>query len=310
MTMYQRSLQIANAIFREGPYKSKRLLEYNNMVWLVTNTQNHQIVIKFGRGDPQNLQAESHWLQHEYEVTRWAYEHDLCHRRMLGIGSDNDESSLISWLAMEYVAGSNARKFCLSAHDAIKVAKKIMGNLFRLHEQPASDFPIAPKIINPPYSPETILYQLGSGKTIRHIVDVLGRSDFQVPCHGDVSFNNVIVVNSSCNTVELIDWSLCRLQNPAIDIAPLFVWLSLWQDLRSTLELWGRVSELYQESHVTFFRFFHVFLARSSLMRSQWEGAEWGVIAEELLNISSPYKALHHLFSRVNALNLYHQDSC
>ncbi len=301
----QRLLRIANSFGLNGSLKCTSLHKYKNSVWLVENEDRVKAVVKFGVSDSRTQKGQSEWLEHEYAALQWVNTRQITSCHVLGYGTDLPNSDLTTWIAFEYIEGITARDSCVEASQAISVADRIFTKLGKLHRLSVENFPQPPQYKDL-HTLETILVLTGYPNIAHSIIgSLLTMPTFYLPCHGDMSFNNVLV--SPHNELELVDWGLSRLNNPMLDLAPIFIWLSLWQDISGAHQMLTQCFETYKKVDAHLFDSFHVFLARSALIRAEWLGANWAMIAETLLAIPDPWLAVTKLFDMVRKYELFNE---
>lgn len=298
MSSERRANEAARTLLGEPDVHCARLSRHGERVWQAEGRSGAAVVIKLAR-EPGSADS-GRWLDHEVAATRWGLERGLIARRVLGRGTD-PRTGHTAWIGLALDPRPTARSVCRSGAQALEVSKQVLWQLRGLHGRAADDFPVPPR---PPGDTEALFIGRGDAGLGARILERMrasvGRS---APCHGDVSFNNVLV-GPSLDGVELIDWGDARRADPCLDIAPVFVWLSLWGDLSRARALWAALRQDYAAAGFELAPSLATFLARSALVRAEFQGERWASIAGELLDLSDPGDALGVLFHRVAAPEL------
>lgn len=295
MSPERRANEAARALLGEADVRCARLSRHGERVWQAEGRSGVAVMIKLAR-EPGSADS-GRWLDHEVAATRWGLERGIIARRVLGRGTD-PRTGHTEWIALALDPRPTARSVCRSGAEALEVSTQVLRQLHGLHGRAADGFPEPPR---PPGATEALLIGRGDAKLgARILARMQASAGRSVPCHGDVSFNNVLV-GPSLDGVELIDWGDARRADPCLDIAPVFVWLSLWGDLPRCRALWEALRRDYATAGFELAPSLATFLARSALVRAEFQGERWASIAGELLGCSDPEDALEVLFHRVAA---------
>lgn len=301
-TLGERVAQTAAREIGMGPVTSEPLSRYKQSVWRVTGADHAQAVVKVALRQVESTVDTVAWLGHEFRASTWAYRRNLVRRAPLGCGSCAVDGADAFWIAFRYFSGRSARSICTSAAQAQHVALRTCDVLRRLHAGSRDGFPLPPG---------------GGGDRARTLESRLTRVGFPeldgriaerlladepamargiAPCHGDVSFNNILVP-AEADGVELIDWGLSRVAHPLVDLAPLFVWLSLWGHVDGAQRLSDLTVGACENPPPS--GTFAAHLARAALARATWKGTAWADVASRVLPAPDPSAALRILFAVV-----------